>query len=503
MSNKTKLTLIGLGLTVAGLMVFCRPTSDTQAAEKNYKIWTEEGGEPTPAVPQGFEPTKGFAELVKKVKPAVVNIYTTTVVKPKVQYFGKRLPKSPFDSDIDDLFRHFFGEDFQPPAMKRNSLGSGFIINPDGYCLTNNHVVAGATEIMVKTSDGKEYKAKIIGRDEKYDLALLKIETNTKLPIVPFGDSDKVEVGDWVIAIGNPFGLAHTVTAGIVSAKDRVIGAGPFDDFIQTDASINPGNSGGPLFDAYGRVIGINTAIHASGQGIGFAVPVNMAKSFIRDVMTKGRVTRGWLGVGIQELNEELARALKLSTTSGVLVSQVFAGSPAEKAGIKRGDVILSYNQKRLEGPADLTRLVGTTPPGEKAELTLVREGKEMKITVTIAERKEGEEMAMGGGDEQSEGSKKGTRLLGIKVRDISSKDAERFDVVPGQGVIVENVDEDGPGAEAGIRPQDIILEVNRMQIRSVEDYSNAVGKVKPGDSVLLLVMRGRNYFYAVIKTPE
>jgi serine protease Do len=497
-----KFTLAAIAaVAVVGAVLVCRPSETPAASDKDPRIWTE--GSPAaeaPAVPSGFNPMKGFSELVKKVQPAVVNINTTTVVKGQ-RSFQRRGPRGmPDDFFGDDLFRHFFGDQMEVPPQKRNSLGSGFIINPEGYILTNNHVVSGATEIMVKLAEGKEYKAKLVGKgDERYDLALLKIDPGKdRLPFLAFGDSDTLEVGDWVVAIGSPFGLAKTVTAGIVSAKDRVIGAGPLDDFIQTDASINPGNSGGPLFDATGLVVGINTAIHAAGQGIGFAVPVNMAKVFVRDVMSKGRVSRGWLGVGIQPLNAELAKGLGLATTSGVLVSQVFPKSPAEKAGFKRGDVIVAVNGKRVDEPADLTRVIGITSPGDEAKVKVVRDGKETTLTAKISEQ-DGSAVAAGGGPGESGPE---AASLGVKVRAPTAKEVEKLGLPEGQGVIVDDVDQDGPAAETGVRPGDAILEVNRQPVASVADYAAAIAKVPSGDSVMVLLLRGDRYFYVVVKKP-
>jgi serine protease Do len=478
-----------IAVAVALLALFCHPARTPAAPASDGRIWTEGSN----ALPSAF-PVHGFADLVEKLKPAVVNIYTTTIIKG--QRFYRRMPLPFQDFFDDDLLRRFFGEGFEIPPQKRNSLGSGFIINADGYILTNNHVVAGATEIRVKLHSGKEYVAKVVGRDDNVDLALLKIEPKEKLPVVPLGDSDKVRVGDWVIAIGNPFGLAHTVTAGIVSAKDRVIGAGPFDDFIQTDASINPGNSGGPLFDTNGVVIGINTAIHAAGQGIGFAVPVNMAKKFVQDVLTKGRSSHGWLGVGIQELTPELASSLGVSVSSGVLVSQVFPSSPAEKAGIKRGDVIVAYNDKPVEQPSDLTRLVGTTPVGSKAKIKIVRGKDEVVLEATIGDRAEAKELAMEEGGEETED------FLGIKVAPVPDREANRLGLEKGRGVLVQEVSPDGQAAEAGIRVGDIILEVNRVPVSSPEQFVAEVSKVKSGDSALLLLLRQRNYFYVVVRKP-
>lgn len=498
MRTTLRLVVLGLSAVAIAAALFCR-TEDTPAKEdQRGRIWIEGDSSTPPAVPSGFNPFVGFADLVEKAKPAVVNIYTTTIVQGR-RFFNRRQPSPFHDFFGDEFFRRFFGEGFEIPPQKRNSLGSGVIIAPDGYVLTNNHVVEGASEIAVKLESGNEYKAKVVGRDQKYDLALLKIEAKERFPTVPFGDSDRLRVGDWVVAIGNPFGLSHTVTAGIVSAKDRVIGAGPFDDFIQTDASINPGNSGGPLFDTRGLVVGINTAIHAAGQGIGFAVPINMAKRFIEDVLTRGKVSHGWLGVGIQDLTPDLAAGLGLSTTSGVLVAQVFADSPAEKAGLRRGDVIVGLGNRKVHHASDLTRLVGTTPPGTEVTLRILRDGREKQVTVRIVERPAEGEIAQGGeGAQPSEVQ----GVLGLEVTALPPEDARRFGLKPQQGVIVRAVDENGPAAGTGIRPGDVIVEVNRAPVGSPADFAREVARVASGDSVLLLLVRGPNYFYAVVRKP-
>ena len=332
-----------------------------------------------------------FSDLAERVKPAVVNISTTKTYKGRSGFgspFGRS--RSPFG---DDFFDRFFG-DIPQREFKQRSLGSGFIISNDGYIFTNNHVVEKADKIMVKVSDGKEYEAKIIGTDAKTDIALIKIKPSNSLPVVEIGDSDKVKVGEWVIAIGNPFGLEQTVTAGIVSAKGRVIGAGPYDNFIQTDASINPGNSGGPLFNMEGKVIGINTAIVAQGQGIGFAIPMNMAKSILGDLKTKGKVTRGWLGISVQDITDEIAKNLNHKDKSGALVSDVFKGDPADKAGIKAGDIVTEINGKPIKDTHDLLLTIAAMHVGEKVSIKALRDGKEMMFQVVVAERKDKAEMA-------------------------------------------------------------------------------------------------------------
>ncbi len=327
---------------------------------------------------------QSFADLAEKVKPAVVNISTETTV---------RIPGNPFrhffgpdeEGPFGDFFKRFFG-DIPDRELKQQSLGSGFIIDKDGYIITNNHVVEGADEIRVKLADKREFRARVVGRDPKTDLALIKISSVFKdLPTLPLGDSDKIRVGDWVLAIGNPFGLEHTVTQGIISATGRVIGSGPYDNFLQTDAPINPGNSGGPLINLKGEVIGINTAIIASGQGIGFAIPSNMAKSVISQLKEKGKVTRGWIGVSIQSLTPELARSFGLKETKGALVADVEPGGPADLAGIKRGDIIISFNEIEIKEMSDLPRIVAETPIGKTVNVKIIRNGKEKVLRITIA----------------------------------------------------------------------------------------------------------------------
>jgi serine protease Do len=477
-----------------GLVLVCREDRILDAGEKNWKIWKESTKPDSPVIPRGYP---SFAPLVKTLKPAVVNIYTTQIVKMKRGFrsnpFGGQMIPGPDGYDpFEEFFRQFFGP-VPDSEIKRQSLGSGFIINSDGYVMTNNHVVANASEIKVKLENGSEYIAEVLGKDEKYDLALLQIKPGEKLPEVKFGDSDALEVGDWVIAIGNPFGLAHTVTAGIVSAKERVIGAGPYDDFIQTDAAINQGNSGGPLFNANGDVVGINAAILAAGQGIGFAVPINMAKNFIKDIMTKGKVTRGWLGVHIQNLTDEIAESMGVKTSQGALVAQVFAGSPAEKAGIISGDILLEFNGKKVKGGEDITRLVGMTEPGGSFKITLLRNGKEKTVEGVIVERTESETAAKTPEGKLSEG-------LGMKLAEITPEIAEKMGVKPGKGIFVSDVDISGKSAEAGIRKGDIIIEINRKQVNSIKDFQTVISGIRKSDSILMLVQRNDNYFYTVLK---
>ena len=314
-----------------------------------------------------------FADIVRKEKTAVVNISTTQKGSQSEEFLPGDHPP----------LKDFFGNTF-PKEFRGQSLGSGFIIKKDGLILTNNHVIEKAEKIIVRLSDEREFEATVVGRDEKTDLALIKITNHENLPIVRLGDSDQLDVGEWVIAIGNPFGLEQTVTVGIVSAKGRAIGNGPFDDYIQTDASINPGNSGGPLFNINGEVVGINTAMNPSGQGIGFAIPINQVKKILGQLETNGKISRGWLGVMIQELNEELARSFHLKDKSGALISEVFENSPAIKAGLERGDVIVEFDGKEIVQMRMLPLIVASTPIGKEVNLKVIRNGKERTLTVTI-----------------------------------------------------------------------------------------------------------------------
>jgi serine protease Do len=438
-------------------------------------------------------PVISFADLAEKLKPAVVNISTTKIVttgggvSPWSQF-----KNSPFEEFFgrDDFFRRFFGGDMPERKYKQRSLGSGFIISTDGYIFTNYHVVEKADKIVVKLSNGKEYDAQVKGKDKNTDMALLKIEPKESLPVVELGDSSKLRVGDWVIAIGNPFGLSQTVTAGIVSAKGRVIGAGPYDDFIQTDASINPGNSGGPLFDINGEVVGINTAIVAQGQGIGFAIPVNMAKKILPQLKTKGRVVRGWLGVSIQDVTEDIAERLNLKEKEGVIVADVFRGDPADKAGIKTGDVIVEINGSRVHDTHELLKTIAGIPVGEKIKVKVLRNGKEKTFKVTVAERRSEKELAS---------TEQGKEYFGMTVQEITEELAKHFDLSNTQGVIVTQVEDGSSADEAGIRVQDIILQINKSKIGSMEDYLKAMSKAVPEGNVLMLVKRGGSKFFIVV----
>ena len=434
-------------------------------------------------------PSISFADLVEKIKPAVVNISTTKVVKTQ----GRR---SPFGDDFfdrffggDDFMRKFFGDN--PREFKQRSLGSGFIITKDGYIFTNNHVVEKADKIKVRLSSGKEYDAKVIGKDSKTDIALIKINATNNLPVAELGDSDKLRVGDWVLAIGNPFGLEQTVTQGIVSAKGRVIGSGPYDNFIQTDASINPGNSGGPLFNLEGRVVGINTAIVAHGQGIGFAIPVNMAKEVLNDLKSKGKVTRGWLGVSVQDITEDIAANMGIKEKEGALVADVVKGDPAEKAGLRTGDVIVEIDGKKVHDTHELLRIVAGVPVGKTVVLKAVRDGRLQNFNITVAERKD---------QELASAQERSGDYFGMTLQDITPSIAESLGLSDRSGVIVTSVQEGSPADEAGIKPKDVIIQVNKVNIKSMKDFQREMGKKGAKDGVLLLVKSGGAAHYVVVR---
>jgi len=422
-----------------------------------------------------------FSALAKQVQPGVVNIRTVKSTKEGGPVF-RHFFGNPFGNR--DPNRDPFGEGGPGREFKQRSLGSGFIVDRDGFIVTNNHVVENADQIKVRLSDDREFDAKIIGRDNKTDLALIQIEGAKDLSPLKMGDSEKLEVGSWVLAVGSPFGLEQTVTAGIVSAKGRFIGAGPYDDFIQTDASINPGNSGGPLLNMNGEVIGINTAIVAQGQGIGFAIPVNLAQNIIAQLKERGSVTRGWMGVGIQDLTPELAHYYGLKDQKGVLVTQVFPGDPADKAGIQTKDVIIAVDGKPVGTSRELSSAVAGMAVGKEVPVKILRDGKEQVLKVQLSERKETEQEAKGPTPETDE--------LGIRAADLNPETARRFGIDENEkGVLVAGVK---PGSKAdlsGLQQGDIVKEVNRVPIQSVKEMTVEFGKTKPGDAASFLVKRG------------
>jgi serine protease Do len=418
-----------------------------------------------------------FVSLVESVSPAVVHVKVVSVVKTGIPDGGFQWPFGQ-----DSPFPGFRFPPAQPPSGRQLGSGSGFIIRKDGIVITNNHVVENAKEIKVALSDGREFPAKVLGRDPKTDLAVLKIDPKADLPVAQLGDSDALKVGEWVVAIGNPFGLDNTVTAGIVSAKGRSIGNGPYDQFIQTDAPINPGNSGGPLFNQRGEVIGINTAIFSQSGGnigIGFAVPINVAKEFVPQLETEGHVTRGWLGVSIQKLTPELAESLGVKETHGALVAGVTPGSPAAKAGFKTGDLITSYDGKPLDEHGGLPSLVAVTPVGSTVPVEVLRDGASKTLHVTVAKLAD---------DEVRESAAPGKARWGLALRELTPEERAERGVEEGQGVLVTAVEPASPADDAGLNAGDIVLQANRKPVGSVESLRNEVGKVEEGKHVLLLV---------------
>jgi serine protease Do len=427
--------------------------------------------------------TGTFAKVAEVIKPAVININTLSR-----SVAGGRTPFEDFFGE--EFFRRFFGD--VPERIPQRSLGSGVIIDPSGLALTNAHVVEKASEIEVITLDGNKHKAKVIGLDKKTDLAVLKLDDSKgKFASARVGDSDRMQVGDWVIAVGSPFGLQATVTAGIISAKARQIGQGPFDDFLQTDAAINPGNSGGPLVNMQGEVVGINTAIVAGGSGIGFAIPSNMARKIYTELQTKGRVTRGWLGVSIQPLTPDLASSFGAKDVKGVLISDVVPDSPAGKAGLKPGDILLEFEGKKTEGPSDLQRAVGLASPGQDSKVKVWRDGGERTLEVKIGEAPDEREV-------QQRGSSRGgaPTLLGLDVRPITPEVARQLNLRTSEGVIVARVDEGSPAAEAGIQRGDVIREINRQRVRNPADYERITRDAKEGDRLTVLLQRGPMSLY-------
>lgn len=434
--------------------------------------------------------SQAFRSVAKKVTPAVVNISTVQTLKSS----RFRFPNDPFREFFgDDFFERFFGT---PRQFKNRGLGSGVIVTEDGYILTNNHVVGNADEIKVTLSDKREFTAKVVGTDPKSDIAVIQIK-GKDLPVAKLGNSDEIEVGDWVIAIGNPFGLSQTVTAGIISAKGRSnMGITDYEDFIQTDAAINPGNSGGPLVNLEGEVIGINTAIFSrSGgyQGIGFAIPINMARGIMQGLIEHGKIVRGWLGVVIQPVTEDIAKSFGLDKPQGVLIGDVQEKSPAEKAGLKRGDIIIRFANQEVNDPTQLRNAVVATPVGKEVPIEILRNGRSQIMMVKIAELP----AEIG---QVSASSEKGVSELGIRVQSLTPEIASQLGYEGDSGVIVVDVEPGSPADESGLRRGDLIKEVNRQEINNLSDYDKALSQLTKTDQVLLLIRRGDNTLYVLLK---
>ncbi|HJW81467.1 MAG TPA: DegQ family serine endoprotease [Acidiferrobacterales bacterium] len=441
--------------------------------------------------------SNGFPAVARATMPAVVNISTTRVVKSQGGH-----PASPFMDD--PVFRHFFGDQFNkqfqiPRERRENSLGSGVIVSADGYIVTNAHVVDKADEIKVHLSDKREFIGKVVGSDPKSDIAVIKIG-GKDLPILSWGDSEKLEVGEYVLAIGNPFGLNSTITLGIVSAVGRAnMGIEQYENFIQTDAAINPGNSGGALVNTRGELIGINTAIFSrtgGNMGIGFAIPSNMAKGVMDSLVKTGKVVRGYLGVSIQDVNAEIAKQFGLDKAQGALVSDVVAGSPADKAGIKTGDVILRYDGKDIENSTMLRHRVAETPVGKNAELEVRRDKKPVKLSVQVAEQPK--DMSASG--ESVKSADKSAALAGLEVRNLAPDSARQLNLPRAtQGVVVTQVESGSAAEKAGVQPGDVVVELNRKPVQSIEDFQRLSAKLGKKDTVLLLIVRqGGRLFVAI-----
>jgi serine protease Do len=487
------LTLLAASLgggVVAALMVSSRAGAPVSVTAK-----AASAGNYAPSAPSA-----SYADMLEKVTPAVVSVYTTQIIK------GDQQQMAPFFSD--PFFQQFFGQGFgrrmKPRDEKAHGLGSGVIVSKDGYIITNNHVVDKASDVQVELLDGRRLKAKVIGTDKDTDVALLKI-TAEDLPTVRLGDSSKSRVGDLVFAIGNPFGVGQTVTMGIVSAKSRAYGRiETFQDFIQTDAAINPGNSGGALINSNGDVVGINTAILANGsegnQGIGFAIPINMVRNVMDQLERGGKVVRGYMGAMLQSVTPELQSQFGLKTPHGALVSEVKAGAPASKAGLKVGDVVVGINGQQVEDANGLTIQVIQMAPGSVAHLDVVRNGNPTKVDVTLGTRpnedKEGRDF-----NSPNPGGGAASGLDGVNVEDLTAEIAQQIGVPPStKGVVVDNVDQDSPASEAGLQRGDVIVQVNRQPVTNEKDYDRLVRQAK-GSSILLLVNRGGSNLFLVVQS--
>ena len=466
-------------LIVSSALFGCDNKKDEAAFYESSRKESVEA--PIKDVPKDILATQqAFIDLVKNVTPCVVNISTV----------GKKKLVRPF-FESSPFFEEFFGERARPQYRREHSLGSGFIINKEGYIVTNDHVVRDAEQIQVKLSNESVYNGKVIGSDPKTDIAVIKIDAKEPLTTAVLGDSNTLQVGQWAVAIGNPFGLDRTVTVGVVSATGRSnMGIETYEDFVQTDASINPGNSGGPLLNIHGEVIGINTAIVAAGQGIGFAIPVNMAKQVVTQLISKGNVSRGWLGVSIQSVNEEMARSFGLPKAYGALVNDVVPKGPAANAGILQGDVITSFDGTPVKDVRQLQRLVAETPIGKKAQVELYRDGKQLKVMVTTAPAESPQAQAQQRPTEREAG------VLGLAVQELGPELKNQGM----SGVMVTDLEPGGLAEEAGIQQGDVIVSVNQKRVRNLAEYQRAVRDASARGAVALLVRRGSASIYFALK---
>jgi serine protease Do len=438
-----------------------------------------------------------FTELAARAGKSVVFISTekTTQGGPGGRQFRQQVPEGHPFREFFDRFDQFFGQQPGQPR-KQTGQGSGFVISPDGLIVTNNHVIEGADKVTVRfQDDSTEYVAQVVGRDKETDLAVIRIKSERKLPVLAFGDSDALRVGEWVLAIGNPFGLDNTVTAGIISAKHRIIGAGPFDNFLQTDASINPGNSGGPLLNMSGEVVGINTAINAAADNIGFAIPSTQAEKIIAQLRQGKAVKRGWIGVTIQSVDENQAKALGLPEAKGALISSVGKGHPADKAGVRQGDVVLEVNGEPVNDSKELLARIAGLKPGDKARLTLWRGNKRITKTVTLGERGEQTMAAMQPGQQPAPAA----AVLGMSLQPVGEREANALGMEAPQGLIVAEVAPGSPAADEGVRQGDVILQANQQDVNTPAELESVINRDKERGAVMLLIRRqGQNIFVAL-----
>jgi serine protease Do len=435
---------------------------------------------------------QAFVEVAKKVQPAVVNVTTekTITMKPWERFGDDFFKGSPFE----DFFRGFGSprERGKEYRQKQRGGGSGVIVDKEGYILTNNHVVEGADKVKVRLNDGREFTATVKGQDQRTDLAVLHIKSKD-LPAATLGDSDKLEVGEWAIAIGSPFGLEHTVTVGVISAKGRSgLGTGTYEDFIQTDASINPGNSGGPLLNIDGEVVGINAMIIQPGTGIGFAIPINMAKQILNDLIKEGKVVRPWLGISVQDLTPEMMEYFKVKEKEGVLVGQVYPGTGAEKAGLTSGDIIKSVDDKAIKNANELVKEIQKKKVGQKIKLNLLRDGKAMTIEVTTSSMPDKSELSK---------EKEGEEKLGAKIQELTPQLALKYQISGvKRGVIITGIEEGSLASEIGFEEGDVILEINRKRIETLKDFEKAVKDASIEKGILFHLHRKGSSFFLTYK---